>query len=60
MGFAICNILNHLQDFKIPEIKALVHSDNAKTIKILETIGFKLIHQETSGNFRHLYSLRLN
>ena len=53
-------LLAHLQERGVPEVKALVSSDNVRSINTLERVGFEFISQEAGGERRFLYSVQLN
>ncbi len=60
MASSLSQILAYLQEYSVAEVKALVNTDNTKSISTLERVGFKFISQETGGEKRFLYSAQLN
>lgn len=60
MTISLYHLLVYLQQFGVLEVKALVHSENIKSIKILENLNFGFVHQEQGGEKRFLYKIRLD
>jgi len=52
-------VLKYLQNYDVSEVKALIHSDNTKSINVIERLGFGKIHQEEGGERRLLYGISL-
>ncbi|MBB6236758.1 RimJ/RimL family protein N-acetyltransferase [Pedobacter sp. AK013] len=59
MTASLYYVLQYLQNYGVSEIKALVHSDNEKSINVLERLGFGKINQESGGEQRFLYVINL-
>lgn len=60
MTSSLVYLIDYLQSYGVPEIKALVYPDNVKSIKVLEKANFEFVHQEAGGERRYLYTIRLS
>ena len=60
MAASLWHLLSYLQKYQVQEVKALVHADNIKSVNVLKKVGFAFLHQETGGEKRFLYMIKLN
>lgn len=59
MTASLYYLLTYLKQFNIPEIKAVVHADNIKALNVINKVGFAFSYQESEGEKRIIYSIRL-
>jgi RimJ/RimL family protein N-acetyltransferase len=58
MTVALHHGLLHLKKYKVPSMIAIIDKDNLNSIRVLERIGFRFIHEEITGK-RFIYNKAL-